>query len=308
MKEKYLVTGAGGFIGSWVVKELVSRGFYTIAVIKPGSKAERLRDVSTKIKLVEANLIDPSATKKLLKRVKPDYILHLATFGVYSYEQKDEDKIILGNYKMLASLLDAAKSIRLKKFVNTGSVFEYGTTYGKVKEDQVDIANVLNKYSATKMATTALASAYVGEIPILTLRPFTNYGPMEDSSRFIFTVIKKSLQGEEIRVAPNINRDFVYVKDVARAYLLASRVGHSDGEVINIGSGVRHTLTEVAREIVKLTKSKSEIIEDEVFLRPKDSRCWADITRANKLLRWKPKYTRINGLKETISWLKKDLH
>ncbi len=167
---------------------------------------------------------------------------------------------------------------------------------------------ILNKYSATKMATTALASAYVGEIPILTLRPFTNYGPMEDSSRFIFTVIKKSLQGEEIRVAPNINRDFVYVKDVARAYLLASRVGHSDGEVINIGSGVRHTLTEVAREIVKLTKSKSEIIEDEVFLRPKDSRCWADITRANKLLRWKPKYTRINGLKETISWLKKDLH
>lgn len=307
MRNRYIVTGAAGFIGSWVVRELIKQRSNIVAVVRPDSDVWRLKEIASKIKIVNADLRNYSQVKELITSNKPAFVLHLATFGVYSYQQKEAKRIILGNYEMLTNLLEAVKGEKLKKFVNTGSVFEYGTRYGKVKEEDVNVSDILNKYSATKIATTALSVSYAGQIPILTLRPFTNYGPLEDSSRFIYTVIKNSIEGKEIRIAPNTVRDFIYVKDVARAFVLACKVELADGEIINIGSGEKHTLKSVANEIKAVVNSKSNIVEDKSFLRARDSRCWADISRAKKLLRWQPRNSRTVALKETTSWVKKQI-
>ncbi len=291
MKKNYLVTGANGFIGSWVVRELIKNNIDTVAIISPESDAWRLKQVSSKVKVVKADLRDRRETKKTIKNARPDYIMHLATHGVYSYQQKDARNILIGNYQMTTNLLEAARKIKLTKFINTGSVFEYGTRAGKVAEKDVDISDILNKYSAIKIATTALACSYSEELPIITLRPFTNFGPLEDKARFIHTAIKQCLNGNEIRVAPGVVRDFVYVKDVARAYLAACNSKAQSGEIINIGSGKKHILLEVATIIKELTDSKVKIVEDASFSRSKDSRCWADIQKAKKIINWEPKYT-----------------
>lgn len=304
MKKNYLVTGANGFIGSWVVRELIKKKNDTVAVISPESNARRLKQVSSKIKIARVDLRSRNKTEELIKNTRPDYVLHLATHGVYSYQQKDARKIAIGNYQIATNLLEAARKTKIKKFINTGSVFEYGTQAGKVSEKDVDISDILNKYSAVKIATTALACSYSEELQVVTLRPFTNFGPLEDEARFIHTAIKRCLNEDEIRVAPGVVRDFIYVKDVARAYIAACNTQVLSGEIINIGSGKKHILLEVAKTIKELTDSKAKIVEDASFSRPRDSRCWADIQKAKKILSWEPKYTLKEALKETIRWYK----
>lgn len=304
MKKNYLVAGANGFIGYWVVRELIKEKNDTVAVISPESNAWRLKQVSSKIEIARVDLRNRNETEELIKNIRPDYVLHLATHGVYSYQQKDVRKIVIGNYQITTNLLEAARKAKIKKFINTGSVFEYGTRAGKVSEKDVDISDILNKYSAIKIATTALACSYAEELPVVTLRPFTNFGPLEDEARFIHTVVKRCLNEDEIRVAPGVVRDFVYVKDVVRAYLAACNIQTLSGEIINIGSGKKHILLEVAKTIKKIAGSKVKIVEDASFSRPKDSRCWADIQKAKKILSWEPKYTLREALRETIEWYK----
>lgn len=305
-RQRYLITGASGFIGSWVARLLVKEAS-VFAIVRPNSNLYRLNDIKDKIKIVEADLRDKDNSKKLVKKVNPDYILHLATFGVYPYQQEDVERIMVGNWEMAVNLFEIAKSINLKRFVNFGSVFEYGSRKGKVSEQDVDISDTLNMYSATKMATTALASAYKELIPLVTLRPFTTYGPYEDASRFIAGTIIRALNNEPIRIAPGVVlRDFVYVKDVARACILACKSKIGVGEIMNVGSGKAYKLLAVANLIKRLTSSKSKIIEDPKYIRKKESRCWADITKAKKLLRWSPNYSLKEALWGTIEWYKRN--
>lgn len=299
MKNKVLITGASGFIGSYVCKLLADK-YELIGVISPFSKSNRLQEISDNIEIVSANLSNSNEVSNLFVKYKPDYVLHLATHGVYTYQQDDDERIIVDNYLMTVYLLKYALEYKVKKFINTGSVFEYGSRHAKVKESEVNIGDILNKYSAVKMATTALVNSYSKKMNVVTLRPFTTFGPFEDDTRFIQATIKRAISGEPIRLVKDVVRDFVYVEDVANAYKLSIESEIESGQIINIGSGKKITLEEVASLIKKTTKSKSEIIIDESYKRAKESACWADISLAKKLLNWSPKITVLLGIKKMI--------
>ncbi len=303
MKQKILVTGASGFIGHAVCKKLVGK-YNVVATVSPFSKPSRLRGLRTKLSTIKIDLSNFGGVEKLFKKYKPNIVLHLATHGVYQYQQQDEDRIVMDNYLITSNLLKASVEFGVEKFINTGSVFEYGSQSGKVKETDVDLTDILNKYSAVKMATTALANAYSEKLNVITLRPFTTYGPEEDMTRFFSATIRRALKSESIRIVKGVIRDFVFIDDVAEAYLKSIEKSFNSGEIINIASGDKSTLEETALLIKKLTKSRSEIIFDEKYIRNKESKCWADITKAKKVLKWHPEYSLAKGVKKTIDWIK----
>jgi nucleoside-diphosphate-sugar epimerase len=305
MTEKYLVTGAAGFIGAAVTKKLCDQSQKVTAVASPTSDPWRLNR-NKQAKIVKLDLTNKDQVARLINTEKPDRIIHLASHGVYPHQQKDTEAIIAGNYLMTYYLLEAIRSQIPKGFVNAGSVFEYGTQKGQVRENEAAVSDILNNYSASKIATTALCSAYaqIEKLPIITLRLFTVYGPREDPSRFFTANILRSLINEPIKIPScPVIRDFVYIDDVVMAILLAVK-SPSPG-IINVGSGQKTSLEDAAKLITKLTKSDAEVKLDEKYNRPCESACWANISQAKRLLGWQPQTKLTDGIKATIDWVAK---
>lgn len=303
MNKKILVTGASGFIGSWVCKKL--ERYNILAVVSPYSQPWRLKSMGVTADILKLDLSDARKVSKLFKREKPEVVIHLATHGVYQYQQSDKVRIVRDNYNISANLLDSASQFGVKKFINTGSVFEYGSQNRKVKEKDVDLADILNEYSAVKMATTALSNSYVDTLKVLTIRPFTAYGPYEDETRFMRATITRAINGGDIKLAEGVVRDFVYVEDLADAFILAVKKDFVSGQIINVAGGKKYSLVQVAKIIKKITKSTSEIKVDNTYTRKKESACWADISEAKKVLNWVPKTSIEEGVNKSVDFIKK---
>ena len=112
-----------------------------------------------------------------------------------------------------------------------------------------------NIYGASKAAGTIICSTYakINKLPLVTLRLFSPYGYYDAKTRLIPTVIISCLQGKEIKLSQkDSKRDFIFIDDVVEAYLAASRLVNSTGEIFNIGSGIQYTIEEITSNIVNL--------------------------------------------------------
>lgn len=303
-KEKYLVTGAAGFVGANLVRRLREENRAVVAAVRDGSNLWRLEGVSG-IDLVRTDICDSAAVKELLITYRPSHIFHLATYGVYRH-QRDPEVIFNTNVVGTFNLLNSAKNIELDAFVNTGSVYEYANRPGPQVESVTGIPR--NTYDAAKLASTIMAQAYAAEfhLPVMTLRLFTTYGPYEDQSRLVSSVTDRLLLGERPIIASQAIRDFVYIDDVIQAYLQAVANG-KPGEVYNIGSGQGTSVGNLVSQICQVVGTKIEPIESHNYLPDNDSQCWADITKATSQLDWLPNTSLSTGLPKTIEWYKNKL-
>jgi len=308
MKNTYLITGATGFVGSNIVRSLVNKG-EKVSVITRNKKLNwRLSDISSKIDIYNSDITSPSIGI-ILDKIRPDYIFHLAAYGV----MPDEDnvgKMVEVNIKGTINLINAAKKNKFKLFINSGSSVEYGIK--NIKMNEKDHLVPINDYGVTKATVTLFCQkeGLRNNLPIITFRLFTPFGPYEDKTRLIPSVILSSLKNEPIKVSvPTSVRDFVYIDDVTRAYLEVVNKKFNSGEILNIGSGEQHSIKNIVTMTRELTACRSKVYWGAVnqqarFIEP---RKWeADIERAYKVLDWKPRYSLEQGLKETIEWFRKN--
>lgn len=318
MKETYLITGGAGAIGANLVRELVNQDHAVLAVIRSSSNLWRLEDFKEKIGLVECELDDPDQVNYLFNEHRPDHVVNLAGTGIYPYQYQAEDRsareqeIRRTNERITENILEAFKRNPkdIKSFIQAGTVFEYGSRPGQVKESDIDIGDILNSYSAAKIRLTTLCAEYVRaySLPINVLRLFTAYGPFEDPIRAIEATILRALSGAPIKVVSGVTKDFIYISDMVSAIISTSQLHDVKGEIINIGSGYGATLEEMANLVKEITGSNSEIILDESYRRKKDSSCFADIEKAKKLLDWQPEHSLKEGLLKTVDWYKENKH
>jgi nucleoside-diphosphate-sugar epimerase len=238
-------------------------------------------------------------------KTKPDALFHLAVYGAYS-TQKDADLILSTALLSTLHLLNAAKEAGVKIVVNTGSSSEYGTKDHPMREDELIEPN--SYYAVGKAAQTLLCQQFARQekLPIVTLRLFSVYGPYEEPGRLVPTVMMNALAGKDIPIAdPNIARDFIFLDDVSRAYVLAAKKPELSGEVLNVGTGNQHTLVELADAIIQLTESSSTLAIGTYQKRSFDTYTWlADVSKTQKCLGFIPKYSLEQGLKENINWFK----
>jgi nucleoside-diphosphate-sugar epimerase len=305
MKKIILITGASGFIGSVLLRNLFKQNYEIHLILRDQSHTWRINDLLKKVMVHHSNLSNLEELKKIIKISKPDIIYHLATNGAYSY-QKDANQIIETNILGTWNLIQACNEIDYKLFVNTGSSSEYGFKSFAMRE--TDILEPASYYAVTKSAQTLLCShiARQEKRPIVTIRPFSVYGPYEEPKRLFPTLMKSLLLGEEMNlVSPDTARDQIYVDDVVEAYLKIEEMTNNPGEYFNVGSGTQSTIREVVETAVEVTGKTTKFNWGNMESRTWDTNAWvADISKARRLLNWNPKNNLKEGIQKTWNWFK----
>jgi len=307
MKNTFLITGASGFIGSVLLRRLVKEKQNIHLILRKNAKTWRINDLLESVTVHHSDLSDTRKLTKIVKIVNPSVIYHLATNGAYS-DQNQPDLIIQTNILGTFNLLKACNTVKYQLFVNTGSSSEYGFKKFAMREN--DILEPASYYAVTKCAQTLLCShiAKQEKKPIVTIRPFSVYGPYEEPKRFIPTLMKALFLKEPMNlVSPKTARDQIYVEDMVDAYLKIDELKHNPGEYFNIGTGVQSTIKETVEAAIKVTNKNTSFKWGSMKGRNWDTSNWvADISKAKQLLNWTPKTNLETGLKLTWDWFKKN--
>jgi dolichol-phosphate mannosyltransferase len=189
-----------------------------------------------------------------LNEVRPRTVFNCVSYGAYSFET-DAQLIYQTNFNLTAKLLPRLATKKIAAYVHAGSSSEYGDRSAGPREDDLPAPN--SDYAVSKAACANLLH-YWGKKQALrcaNIRLYSVYGPLEDSSRLIPTVVRLGLQGgyPEL-VDPQVSRDFVYVDDVSEAFVtVALNLRDEDfGESFNIGSGRKTSIADVAAAAAKL--------------------------------------------------------
>lgn len=247
--KRALVTGAAGFIGFNLTQELVESGYEVFALIEKGDikSVEKLHSISPEIGVYEDldELIEKAA------EVEPfAQIFHLATVGVRP-DFNDIELICDVNIKMGCKLVDFAKKNNSTLLVNFGSCFEYGDHGDILLTEEMDCYPE-SLYAISKNAATALMTGYAKNqnVSLITVRPFGVFGNDEGLNRLAPSIINSCMKGEEVKTTEgNQIRDFVNVKDVAKAVVALANANYKVYEAYNICSDnpvkVRDFITEI---------------------------------------------------------------
>lgn len=304
-----LVTGATGFIGSNLVRVLLQKGAKVSILKRPESSVWRLKDIITRIKIIEADLRNKHQLQLTLKKEDFRVIFHLAACVKREPSVSLVKENLETNVFGTINLIDCMLKQNIRSFVNTGTCDEYGDNPIPFHEKQRE--NPLSPYSASKVAATHYCQALtrITGFPVITIRPFLTYGPYQTGEMLIPSVINSCLKSLPIQATlGQQTRELHYISDIVDGFLLAATNKKAIGEIIDLGTGEEHTVKEVIEMIVKLTdyRLKWELgdlpyRENEIF------RFLCRGEKAKNLLKWQPKISLKDGLVKTIDWQKKFL-
>lgn len=288
-----LVTGATGFIGSYVTEMLLAEGYSVFCVKRPESSLWRLEKIRNKLKFV--TLRDSSKIADIFSHHRIEMVIHLA--GVYlKKEQNTSDIYILNeaNINYPALLFKTAIDHGVKYIINTGSCFEYALQNRKLTE--TDILSPYNYYAATKIVTEEILKYYAKkyQIKAITLRPFYVYGE-KDNEKIITLLTKSSISQKSLKINnTRAQLNFTYVKDVASAYILAMKYllkTNQDYQVFNIGTEKTYNLQTVIKIINKVSGNSMSQIKLSANQGDGIIHMNCSNRRAKQILGWKPSYS-----------------
>lgn len=307
--KKILVTGGTGFVGANLVRKLVSLGHKPTVLVRKESNLWRLHDVMSKVKFVQTDMSDYKRLKNDLKKIRPNFIYHLATYGAnQSIQNSDTDLVktnILESYNFLAICCENG----FDYFVNTGSSSEYGLKNSPMTE--LDVLQPVNLYGVSKGAFTLMAQvlSHKHNLPIVTLRLFSPYGYFEDGNRLIPHAILSAIYKRKLTLSNrNFVRDFVFIDDLVTTYVNFLTEKKYYGEVFNIGSGRQHTIKNVIDIIEEKLGKKLKIRWNKHASNQLEPIRWeANMDKSKKYLNWDADTTLAQGLSKTVDWFSKNL-
>jgi UDP-glucose 4-epimerase len=299
---KVLVTGATGFIGSHLVRRLVSEGAEVYGIDKVIQKSPE-----KSAKLYQADLRDFDSILKLTGTIKPKKIFHLAAFLDTARTMDTIDDMVEINIRGTLNLVRALNVTDYDCLVNIGTSEEYGDNPVPFQEDQTP--NPVSPYSASKAATTVFCRMLHKTLglPIVTLRPFLTYGPGQEGNMLVPSLMKQIMRGKDFEMTDGLQtREFNYVADTVDGIIRAAITPAAVGEVINIGNGAEYQVKTVVQKIIKLMGSSIIPKYGALSHRPGEAmHFYCDNTKALQLLGWRSKVSLDEGLKITADWYKK---
>jgi NDP-hexose 4,6-dehydratase len=308
------VTGAEGFIGSHLVELLVQRGHRVRAMVlynmfSSSAWLETLGpDVLDQVDVVFGDVRDPASARELVEGAATVY--HLAALGSVPYSYSAPRSFLDTNTIGTMHVLEAVRACRTPRLVHTSTSETYGTAR-TVPISESHPLQAQSPYAASKVAADKLVESYYLSfgVPAVTLRPFNTFGPRQSTRAVIPQIITQLAAGSrQIKLgALDPTRDFCYVTDTAQAFVDLGEAPASAvlGELFNCGPGDDIAIGKLAEDIVRFMGVEADIVEDAQRLRPKDSEVMRLVCDASKLRErtgWRPRFTRDEGLRETITW------
>jgi len=299
-----LVTGGAGFIGSTLVRQLLSKGYQVTVcdTLTTGTMANLPRHDA--LRFLPCDVTDVESIQSVVPG--HNYVVHLAARAFipvsYQFPTSIAETNALGSLNVFKACLDS----EIKRIVHVSSSEVYGSAV-YVPMDEQHPLNPRSTYAVSKLAADLWAQtmAFEHKLPVVVLRPFNVFGPRDTCPRFITEVIRQCFKAPVIQVG-NVepSRDFTYVEDSARAILLALEREESLGELINIGTERSQKMSEILEMIKKITGAEEkEVVHDGARLRPHDvPMLMSSSAKASRVLGWKPEVDFHEGLQKTIQW------
>ena len=295
---KIIVTGGAGFIGSHLVEKLVNQGHDVIVLDNFSTgNIENISFLKNKIQIITCDLSEQKSWIKLFSKVY--IVFHLAALADIVPSIENPSAYFKSNVTATLNILESSIRYNVKKIVYSAS----SSCYGIPKEYPTSEKAIINPqypYALTKYLGEQLVLHWnkVYNLQTVSLRLFNVYGTRSRTSGTygaVFGVfLKQKIANKPLTVVGDGNqlRDFIYVSDIVDAFISAANI-KINGEILNIGSGNAHSIN----KIVKLLNSKSINIPK----RPGEpDRTWANITKAKKVLDWKPKISLEEGIAKMI--------
>jgi len=268
-----LVTGAGGFVGSWLLPELVRAGCEVVATLRPGEPAG-----PTRASWQTCELTDPEAIRELVADVRPGSVIHLAAQAVPREATRSPLQALRTNYLAVSHLARALRDVRPAPrllFVSTGEV------YGRRPADTPPLregaaAAPENVYGATKLASEQLLAVEAERhgLDVVRVRPFNHTGPGRPQRYAESSFARQIALAEAGRAKPCVRvgnlsaiRDFSDVRDVVRAYVLLVERGES-GQLYNVCSGQGRTIESILELLVERARIPIDVQRDDARYEP----------------------------------------
>jgi len=318
--KNWLITGGCGFIGVNLIKTLKElspdiniRVLDNFSVGTPEDlkevtefkllKLEDIKGPPKGIEVVQGDIRDFETVKKALEGI--DVVVHLAAnTGVepsIKNPRLDLESNVIGTF----NLLEAAREKGVKKFIFASSNAPLGKATPPVNEETAP--KPISPYGASKLACEGYCLAYYNTFGVETivLRFGNVYGPYSHKKNSVIAkFIKRALKGEPLEIYGDgtQTRDFIYVKDLVNAIILAAN-SNIGGEIFQIATFKETTVAEIAEKVRKLVKEILNKDVEIVYTQPRKGdmkRNYANIEKAKKLLGYQPKYSLEAGIKETI--------
>ena len=301
MNKKILITGGTGFIGYHLAKKCLKLNWLvtSLSTKKPG-KDRKLNKVKYKI----CDLFNDKKIKKIIS-LDYDYVVNLAGYVDHS----DKFKTMQSHYHGCKKISEYFLKSKIKKFIQIGSSIEYGKIRSPQIEKNINTQKTFSTYGKAKLLTTKhlLNLHRKFKFPATILRLYLVYGPGQDANRVIPITIKNAIKNKNFNCSDGLQfRDFVHIDDVINAIIKTLKNNKVSGYIFNIGSGKPVQIKKIILRICRLVGSgkpqfgKIKLRKDEI------SSLYPDITKAKKILKWKPKIKLNLGLKKTVNYYKKD--
>ena len=296
---KTLVTGGAGFIGSNLVDYLLNHGHSVVCVDNESAECNDKFYWNDKAINVKGDVTDYKFMKNVFTGV--EYVFHLAAEARLQPAIKNPIEAVYKNCVGTTTVLQCAREAGVKRVVYSSTSSGYGYNEPPNVETQPD--DCLNPYSVSKIAAEKMCKMYsdLYGLETVVLRYFNVFGERSPTRGQYAPVIgifeRQRDAGEPLTIVGDgtQRRDFIYVKDVARANYLASlmpRVREHLGEVFNVGSGVNYSVQEIA----------DAISDNQTYIPKREGEMdttWSNIDKINQVIGWKPEV-------DVLEWIKWD--
>lgn len=303
-----LVTGGAGFIGSHLVDALVEKGYGVIVVDNLSSG--KVSNLNSYALFYEQSVEDEEMMERIFSLHKPEYVFHLAAQASVAVSVREPSRDAKVN--ILGSLVLLEKSVKygVKKFIfsSTGGAI-YGEEVKVFPTPETEIPKPVSPYGIAKLCVEKYLEFFAREygLKYTSLRYSNVYGPRQDpygEAGVVAIFVERMLKDEPVLIYGDGEyvRDYVYVKDVVEANLLAMERG--DNEVFNIGTGRGTTVNELFRMLKELTGYR----RDPVYAPPRKGdvrKSVLDCRKAKEILGWEPKVSLEEGLAMTVEYFRK---
>ena len=311
--KEVLVTGAGGFIGSHLVDDLLSRGANVTAFVHYNARNDwgmlegRYNDKTPNLTVIAGDVTDSLFVKKAIS--EKEYVFHLAALIGIPYSYTAPESYVNTNVKGTLNVMQACLESGVDRVVHTSTSEVYGTAQYTPIDEKHPLQGQ-SPYSASKIGADKIAESYYYsfDVPVTIMRPFNTYGPRQSTRAVIPTIITQALTSNEIKLGSLTPvRDLTYVTDTVQGFIKMAESKKTAGKTINTGSGRGITIGDLADIIIKLINPNISIVCEKVRVRPEKSEVMellCDNRLALEIAGWQPEYTLEQGLTQTIEWMK----
>lgn len=300
MIRSILLTGATGFLGQPLLRRLAASSSYELHAISRKPADSSLPNQSG-LTWHQSDLTTVESAWRLVERVRPAIIIHLAG----EPDGRRDHQLLIPQFRSHAAptveLLAAAVEFGVQRFIYCASM-----------EEPSGIDSLPNSpYAASKLVGTIYAQTVhkLYSLPTVILKTFLTYGPSRQTSTKLIPYLIRTLQeGKEARLSSGDRLiDIIYLDDVVDAFVKALDSRAADARIIEIGSGTRVSIRQIATTVARIVGREELLVFDPAQNRPDERMPVADLSLGRQLLDWAPKTALQDGLSKTIDWYRSSL-